>query len=106
MFVLPVPHSWQRVPGITLLGDAAHLMPPVGVGANLARAVIEQPTLDEALDAYESVMLPRALDHAKTAQQMLATLMPDSDSDTDDAAFPDALWPAAALPDSSATHTS
>jgi hypothetical protein len=50
--------------------------------------VIEHPTIDEALDAYESVMLPRALDNAKTAQQMLATLMPDSDSDTDDAAFP------------------
>ncbi|WJY37364.1 NAD(P)/FAD-dependent oxidoreductase [Streptomyces sp. P9-2B-2] len=112
MFVLPVPHSWQRVRGITLLGDAAHLMPPVGVGANLAlldgaelaQAVVEHPTIDEALDAYESVMLPRALDNAKTAQQMLATLMPDTE--TDDAAFPDALWPAGTLPEADATHPS
>ncbi len=36
---------------------------------------------------------------------MLTTLMPDTDTDSDDAAFPDSLWPASALPDPRPVHT-
>lgn len=68
LFVLPAPHEWQRSTTATLLGDAAHLMPPVGVGVNLAMldaselalALISSATIAEAIAVYESTMIPRS----------------------------------------------
>lgn len=73
LFVLPAPHTWDHVPTVTLLGDAAHLMPPIGVGVNLAMldahdlalALATHPTVDEAVRAYEKTMLPRSTDLAE-----------------------------------------
>ncbi|WP_172381903.1 NAD(P)/FAD-dependent oxidoreductase [Streptomyces sp. MNP-20] len=71
LYALPVAHTWPHVSGVTLLGDAAHLMPPLGVGANLAmlegaelaEAIAAAPGpegLDEAVRAFEERMWERA----------------------------------------------
>ncbi|MGF1426820.1 FAD-dependent oxidoreductase [Kitasatospora sp. LaBMicrA B282] len=84
LFVLPAPHTWEHVPGVTLLGDAAHLMPPVGLGANLAmldgadlaHALVTESGLDDAVRAYESVMLPRSIEAATGSARGLDHLVP------------------------------
>ncbi|UPG88069.1 FAD-dependent monooxygenase [Luteibacter aegosomaticola] len=85
---LPPGSRWPRTPGVTLVGDAAHLMPPSGEGANLAMIdgaelalalASHSGDVEAAIAAYEETMFQRSAAAATDADQLLRTLFgPDS----------------------------
>lgn len=85
IFALPTPTTWQHRDGITLLGDAAHVMSPFGGngvnlalldGAELARAVVDAvrtgSSVDAAVAAYEQRMTARGASMGRLANDAIA----------------------------------
>ncbi|MDE1161420.1 MAG: NAD(P)/FAD-dependent oxidoreductase [Acidobacteriaceae bacterium] len=87
IYSLPTEHRWERIPGVTLLGDAAHLMAPSGEGANLAmydgaelaRVLASTPDdIEAALLAYERELFPRSSAEAVEANRLQEVLFGDN----------------------------
>jgi 2-polyprenyl-6-methoxyphenol hydroxylase-like FAD-dependent oxidoreductase len=75
---LPLGHTWDRVPGVMLIGDAAHLTPPDGDGANwalydgaqLAKAIAASPDdIESAFAGFAAEMLPRSAASSREGYQ-------------------------------------
>jgi 2-polyprenyl-6-methoxyphenol hydroxylase-like FAD-dependent oxidoreductase len=82
LYALPSEHRWAPVGGLTLLGDAAHLMAPFGGhGANLAMldgallgtALAEDlGDVDRAISVYEHALFPRSRTYALESEENMA----------------------------------
>lgn len=87
LYSLPLEGAkWPRVPGVTLLGDAAHLTTPNGEGVNLAmddalnlaEKIVEHrgvgdvtaEVLEKAVGEYEEQMFPKGAAHIEDGNHM------------------------------------
>ena len=91
LFMLPVGSRWEHKPGVTLLGDSAHLMTPfIGEGVNtamkdaveLANAIESaikdggaRSALDQRIKQYESEMFERVTPITKKSEDMMNLML-------------------------------
>ncbi|KIH93219.1 salicylate hydroxylase [Sporothrix brasiliensis 5110] len=101
-YTLPYGWSWPSQPGVTLVGDAAHLMLPNGEGVNqamldallLSKAVAEAyrargetgdfiTTLSPLLQSFEKDMLARAVKEGEETDQRIGLMFGSDDAACD-----------------------
>uniref|UniRef100_A0A915DE27 FAD-binding domain-containing protein n=1 Tax=Ditylenchus dipsaci TaxID=166011 RepID=A0A915DE27_9BILA len=87
-YIMPTDKPWDHPPNLTLIGDAAHVVPPYGAtGVNgalhdaymLAKFLVDHghyKTPQGAIEAYEEDMRKRMATNAKTIHQYSAVLHP------------------------------
>ncbi|GAD96305.1 salicylate hydroxylase [Paecilomyces variotii No. 5] len=97
-----IPHgtSWEHKPGVTIVGDAAHLMLPNGEGVNqamldsllLSSSIIKayktadnslnsfQNTLDPLLKEYETALVERATEIGKETDYLIGNMFGSDDA--------------------------
>ncbi|KAF9048214.1 FAD/NAD(P)-binding domain-containing protein [Hymenopellis radicata] len=77
LVMLPVDHTWETRAGVTLLGDAAHVMTPFA-GEGLAQEVLRSPgDLGTAVRAYERGMFGRMSKMAEETMQGMDIMFND-----------------------------
>lgn len=100
LHTIPYGSSWAHQKGVTLVGDAAHLMLPNGEGVNfamfdsllLSRAIIKawttagqgvesfQAAIDPLLKAYEAGMMVRAKEAATDTERIIGSMFGSDDA--------------------------
>ncbi|PKS06125.1 hypothetical protein jhhlp_007442 [Lomentospora prolificans] len=103
LYTLPHGLSWQHKPGVTIVGDAAHLMLPNGEGVNsamfdsllLSQAIIKayetaakgtdsfQSIFDPLLEESEAALIQRAKETGKDTEDLIGKMFGSDDAAQD-----------------------
>jgi 2-polyprenyl-6-methoxyphenol hydroxylase-like FAD-dependent oxidoreductase len=89
---IPADQQWEPQTNITLIGDAAHIMPPTGGGVNLAMLDAlelsecltsgEYTDMQSAIAAYEIAMQQRAAGEVEISKEMIVWMHADGAANT------------------------